>query len=142
MKKEINKKSLIIIGAVLAIVVVAIVVIALLTTGNKNSNNSGGNDSNVTSFDSQDVEGLNISGFNMLYEGEMTSVLAVVKNTTNNNIAVKKIYVHLYDENGSEIGTTFFYVESELEPGIQNVYSSYISGDVTKAKSVKYEINK
>lgn len=94
------------------------------------------------SFVEQNVEGLNISGFNLNYDNGITNVLAVVKNTTESNMYVKFIDVILYDKDGKEVGTTYFYIDKELKPNEDNVFESEFASDVTTANKVEYKVTK
>jgi len=144
MKNNIDKKSLIMIGAVLLAIVAVIVIALVVGKGDKGGTKKPTeSDSNVVSFEAQNVEGLNISGFNMLYQEGITNVIAVIKNTNETDMYVRVVNVALIDEKGNQVGSAFFYVDETLKPGVEASYTAYADGDVTSAaKGVKYTIEK
>lgn len=144
MKNNIDKKNLIMIGAVLVAIVAVVVIVLVVGKGGKdNTKKPSESDSNVVSFEKQKVEGLNISGFNMLYEDGITNVIAVIQNATEADMYVRVVNVALIDEKGNQVGSAFFYVDETLKPGVEASYTAYADGDITsKAKGVKYTIEK
>ncbi len=135
-----NKKY--IVGIIIALIVVILIV---LSGGNKTKDNKKDNkkeESNIASIEEQTIEGIRMSGLNMLYEEGSTTIVVSVKNTTNKEMYVKRIDTVLYDEEGKKIGDTFFFVDKKLAPGEENVYQTGFASDVTNSASVKYSIVK
>lgn len=140
------KKVLIVISIV--VLAIMLVLIGYNCAGNEGKTNNKDKDTveekNVASFDDQVVEGLEISGFNMLYENDITNMAATIKNTTDSDMKIENVEIYLYDENGKVITQIipFFYVGDTLSKGEEKFYETPITGNVTNASRVEYKIVK
>jgi len=124
-------------------ILVIIIVALLVVTGCGKKEKKIEDDKNTpVSFAEQNIEGLNISGFNLNYDNGITNVFAVIKNITETNMYVKFVDVILYDKDGKQVGDTYFYIDKELAPGEDNVFESGFASDVTTASKVEYKVTK
>ena len=123
------------------LVVMAVVLLVVTGCGKKEKRIEDCKNTPV-SFAEQNIDGLNISGFNLNYDNGITNVLAVIKNTTKSNMYVRFVDVILYDKDGKQVGDTYFYIDKELAPGEDNVFESGFASDVTTANKVEYKVTK
>ena len=130
----------------LSLLVVLVLVSGCSLSGSKNNDDKKEEEQEqiISSFGDETIDGISISGFNMLYQNSQTSIAAKVKNTTNSDVKIKRIEFTLYDENDKQMMTEpgFFYLDVTLAPGEERSVSHLVSGNVVAAKKITYEIIK
>ena len=132
----------------LSLLVVLVLVSGCSLSGSKNNDKEEDKKEEqeqiISSFGDETIDGISISGFNMLYQNSQTSIAAKVKNTTNSDVKIKRIEFTLYDENDKQMMTEpgFFYLDVTLAPGEEKNVSHNVSGNVVAAKKITYKIIK
>lgn len=98
----------------------------------------------VTSFETQTVDGIEISGMNMVYDKEtgITQIVAVFKNTEASPMHVQLVDAYFYDENNEKIAESFFFIDKDLGSGTPEPFETNITGDITNAKKVEFKVTK
>ena len=87
----------------------------------------------------QKIDALSFTNTSLVYEDNTSIFKTSVTNNSNEIVEFNKIEIHIMDEFDKEIVVLPGYVGDKIEPG-----QSYLltANDLTKAKSVRYEIIK
>ncbi|MBE6161250.1 MAG: hypothetical protein E7158_03420 [Firmicutes bacterium] len=88
----------------------------------------------------QTVKGLKISNVNMQVIDGMTNFSAKVTNTTKEDMKVETVKIIVKDENKKEMAKLTGYVGSILKPNETKDIINTTDIDLSKAKSISYEI--
>jgi hypothetical protein len=105
------------------IILVLTILFSTLTIG-CNFNNTGDNNNtngkeklNTITLDTQTIDGIKISGFNIQYNNDTNKIVATVTNTNNNDYYIQAINIILRDKDNNVVHETFGLVRESLKPG-------------------------
>lgn len=103
---------------------------------------SNKNQPNATVIEDKTVDGLNISGLNITYKDGMSTVVASVTNTTQEEIKLTSLMIYLKDSKDNLIVETVGNIGDSIKAGETKSFTIFITMDVRKATKADYEIIK
>lgn len=132
--------------------ILLILMLVTIITGCKNEETQGEtiNDtlnviyqnSNKDVIKEQEVEGIVFDNVNLKTNSSMSFFTANVTNTNSVKVELKYIKVTAFDDNNKVLFTFSSYIGDYIDINQTLKLSSNIEGDLTKVKSIKYEIVK
>lgn len=95
-------------------------------------------------LDDQTVEGLKISGFNITFDDKegISTVVASVKNETEQDITLDRILISLYDKDNNLLVETSANIGENIKAGASTSFTSYITMDLRDTTKIEYKIAK
>ena len=90
----------------------------------------------------QKIDALSFTNTSLVYEDNTSIFKTLVTNNSKKIIEFSKIEIHIKDEFGKEIVVLPGYVGDKIESGQSYLLTASYPNDLTKAKSVTYEIIK
>ena len=93
-------------------------------------------------LDDQKVETLNITGFNITYKDGISTVVANVKNESNQDLDLDTIGIALYDKDHKLLVETSANIGDSIKAGETTSFTSYITMDLRNATKIEYKVNK
>lgn len=99
---------------------------------------------NTKVLEDQKIEGLKISGFNITFneKEKISTLVASVKNETDQNIALDRIVIMLYDKDENLLIETSANIGENINAGTTTSFTSYITMDVRNTTKIEYKIAK
>lgn len=138
-----------------SVIVLLIIAVLLGGCGNKkpeetNNNNDLNNQKEVEKkantnpgiINDQIIDGITIEQTSLTFEEGTSTLIANVKNNSNNDIVVNGVKAKFKDEDGNVIIMLDGYIGSNIGPGEGKLLTIHVSQDLTNATSVEYELNK
>ena len=142
------KKKKIIIGIII-ILIVFIVSLVFVKIINKNHKRTMKTTSKISYYNSNEgvvkkaqVEGLEIDNINLKLDKTKSTLTAYVKNTTDKDISLRIIYIHVKDKKGKKITTLRGYIGNTIKPNETKKITSIVNRNLKNAYSFEYELVK
>ena len=88
----------------------------------------------------QEIDGLKIGGFNIVYENGISHIVASATNVSDNPINVIRIDMLLFDKNNNELISTSGFVGNTVDSNASIVFKADVTINLLNTKSVKYSV--
>jgi len=111
----------------------------------KKDNKNGKNEDltpNSTIVSGQVIDGLKISPLSIVYENDISRIVANVTNTNDKEYILRTINIKLFDEKGQLLVETHGYIGTQIKPNETKQLIIDVTKDLRGAKTVEYKIEK
>lgn len=90
-------------------------------------------------FPDKEVQGVKFTNASISYVDDMSTIVATVKNTTDNEITLDVFTILVKDRSGNVLVEIPGFVAEKLQPGEEKPLTAYITMDLTKATDIEYK---
>lgn len=139
MKKQIDKKSIVIISVLVLVVLISVVTLVILNS-NKDVTNTQFNEEENNATNDIVLEDITFSNIKKEYANGITTINATVSNNTNKTKTIT-IKILLKDNTGNVINEMMQVLE-DIEPGIDKVLKTGIVGNYSYISDIEFQVVK